>query len=84
MIKNIEISVIKENKKLFFTRNAIITLDDKSNNVKELINKIKPHVTKELERFQIVSEVLYFGSQKMKEDESIPGENGIELEITIK
>ena len=58
-----------------------VTLDPKKDS--ELIEKLKPMVY-ELKYFQIVKEELYRGTQKLKEDKTVPPDNGIELEITVK
>ena len=51
--------------------------------LRQLIEKLKPMVH-ELKFFQIVKEELYRGTQKLKEDKTVPPDNGIELEITVK
>ena len=83
MKKNIEITILKENKVTPLINKTVEIELNESNNVKELIEKLKPMVY-ELKYFQIVKEELYRGTQKLKEDKTVPPDNGIELEITVK
>ena len=84
MKKNIEITIKRENRNGDYYSTHVITDLDKENNVKDLIEKLKPHVSDMLERKEIVKEQLLFGTEKMNENQTVPAENGIELVITIK
>lgn len=82
MKKNIEITIKKDKVGVLFNKTDNIELSE-NNNVNELISKIKSTIPL-LSGVEIVKEELFYGTQLMKIDESVPAKNGIELEITIK
>ena len=85
MKTNIEITIKKENRTgNLFSRHITLDLQEKNNNVEQLIQTLLPYVSSNMQRLETVKNELYYGSQLMKENETVPAENGIELEITVK
>ena len=81
MKKNIQATVIKSKEKLF---TKIVEVDLSENNgVKDLIDLLKTKINN-LDKFTIDKEELYFGTQLMKPEESVPAENGIKLKLILK
>ena len=82
MKKNIEITVKKEKSGVLYNNHESIELSE-NNTVSKLILTIKTLVP-QLKNFEIVKEELFYGTQLMKLEESVPPKSGIELEITVK
>lgn len=82
MKKNIEITIKKDKGGKLLNTIQSFELSE-NNSVKDLINTIKNDVH-QLNGMEIVKEELFYGTQLMKLEETVPAKNGIELEITVK
>lgn len=82
MKKNIEITINKAHGIKVYNNRETLDLSE-NNAVAELITKVKEFVPAEL-KTNVVKEELFYGTQLMKLDETVPAKNGIELVITIK
>ena len=82
MRKNIDVTVLKNNNRIFKKR---VELDlAEQNKVDNLIQSLKSSVTEDLQNFEVEKEELFYGSRLMKLEESVPAKNGLELIITVK
>ena len=71
MKTNIEITIKKENRNgNLFSRHITLDLQEKNNNVGQLIQTLLPYVSSNMQRLETVKNELYYGSQLMKENET--------------
>lgn len=82
MIKNIDVTAYKNGNKLFKRR---VELDlSNENKVSDLVQNLKSKVVEDIKNLEIEKEELFYGSQLMKLDETVPAKSGIELTFTVK
>lgn len=82
MYKNIDVTVYKNEKKLFKKR---VELDlSNENKVNELVNTLKSKVNEDIKNFEVVKEEFFFGTVLMKPEESVKAKSGLELVINVK
>lgn len=82
MYKNIDVTVYKNEKKVFKKRVELDLSDE--NKVSDLIDTLKLKVEEDIKKFELIKEEFFFGTVLIKPEESVKAKSGFELVINVK